>query len=179
MAERVRTRKGVSLAKAPAGLIGLALLAYGVLALIFGGHSFTASPMNGTVNGPTFLGIEGNGWTNLLFAVGGLLLLLWAPMHWGAKMMSLLVGCVFIAAAVLAQIDGSDVFGIFAANRWTKLAWAAAGVLLLIVAFLPRVGRRDEVVVDGAAATGGRFRRRDRTAAPPEPAGTTRDAERV
>jgi hypothetical protein len=172
--ERVRTRRGLSLAKGPAGLIGLLLLAYGVVGLIFYGHSFVAHPMNGTVNGPTFLGIEANGWTNLLFAVGGLLLLLWAPMHWGAKAMSLIVGIAFLAAAVLAVIDGADVFGIFAANNMTKLVWAIAGAVLLIVALLPRVGKRREVITDDAAATtgaGGRFRRNG--AVEREPAGAT------
>jgi hypothetical protein len=180
MAARVRTRRGVSLAKGPAGIIGLIALAYGVLGLIFGGHSFTASPMNGTVNGPTFLGIEGNGWTNVLIAAGGLLLLLWAPMHWGAKAMSLLVGAAYIAAAVLAVIDGSDVFGIFAANNWTKLAWAIAGGVLLVVAMLPRVGKRDEVVEDerGMMARG-RFRRNGTATTDPEPAGTGPGVERA
>jgi hypothetical protein len=177
MAERVRTRRGVSLAKGPAAIIGLVLVAYGAVGLIFYGHSFVAHPMNGTVNGPTFFGIEANGWTNLLFLVGGLLLLLWAPMHWGAKAMSLIVGGAFIAAAVLAVIDGADVFGIFAANNATKLAWAVAGAVLLIVALLPRVGRRDEVIVDdGAAATtagAGRFRRDGARTVDREPATTT------
>jgi hypothetical protein len=165
MAARVRTRRGMSLAKGPAALVGLACLAYGVIGLLFYGHSFVAHPMNGTINGPTFLGIEANGWTNLLIAVGGLLLLLWAPMHWGAKTMSLLVGAAFIAAAVLAVIDGADVFGIFAANNWTKLAWAIAGAVLLVIAFMPRVGRRDEVVEDRRTVARGRFRRNG-TAAP-------------
>ena len=31
-------KKGISLAKGPIGLIGLVLLAYGITALIFGGH---------------------------------------------------------------------------------------------------------------------------------------------
>jgi Domain of unknown function (DUF4383) len=176
MAERVRTRRGMSLAKGPAGIIGLICLAYGVIGLIFFGHSFTAHPMNGTVNGPTWLGIEGNGWTNLLIAVGGLLLLMWAPMHWGAKTMSLIVGGAFIAACILAVIDGADVFGIFAANNWTKLAWGIAGAVLILVAMMPRVGKRDEVIDDrrDTAAAGGRFRRNG-TAEPVdrEPAATT------
>lgn len=180
MAERVRTRRGVSLAKGPAAIVGLICLAYGVIGLIFYGHSFTAAPMNGTVNGPTFLGIEANGWTNLLIAVGGLLLLLWAPMHWGAKAMSVLVGGAFIAAAIIAVIDGADVFGIFAANDNTKLAWGAAGVVLLLIAFMPRVGKRDEVVDDGtAAAPGRRFRRNGTATAPPEREPATRTTERT
>ena len=82
----------MSLAKGPVGIIGLVLLAGGVLGLLFGSTDFTTSAPNGDVSGGTWLGIEGNGWTWLLFAGGGLLLLLSAPMHWSAKTMAMIVG---------------------------------------------------------------------------------------
>ena len=84
--------KGVSLAKGPVGLIGMALLAFGVLALIFGGRGFEMDFPSGTQNGKRFLGVEGNGWTNLLFIGAGALLLFGSPTHWGAKGLSLIVG---------------------------------------------------------------------------------------
>ena len=139
---------GVSLAKGPAGLIGLALLAYGITGLIFGGNGFTTDPVSGTVNGSTWLGLEGNGWTNVLFAGSGAVLLFGAPLHWGAKTLALVVGLVLGAASVIALFDGQDVFGIFAANGLTKLVWGVAAAVLLLVALLPRVGkdkRRDDV----------------------------------
>ena len=77
--------KGVSLAKGPVGLIGLALLVFGVLALIFGGHEFQSDPLSGTQNGTSWLGVEGNGWTNLLFIGAGALLVFGAPLHWGRE----------------------------------------------------------------------------------------------
>jgi hypothetical protein len=134
--------KGVSLAKGPVGIIGVVLLAGGLLGLLFGSTSFTADPPDGTVTGETWLGIEGNGWTWVLFAGSGALLLLSAPMHWGAKTMAMLVGLVMGIAALLAVADGDDAFGIFAANDATTLAFAVAGVALLLVALLPRVGRK-------------------------------------
>lgn len=134
---------GVSLAKGPAGIIGLALLAYGITGLIFGGNGFTSDPVSGTANGSTWLGIEGNGWTNLLFAGSGALLLFGAPLHWGAKTLALVVGLVLGAASVIALVDGQDVFGIFAANGLTKLVWGVAAAVLLVVALLPRVGKRE------------------------------------
>lgn len=134
---------GASLAKGPAAIIGLLLLAYGVLALIFGSSDFEASPIEGDVQGETFLGIEGNGWTNLLFAAGGALLLLGAPLHWGAKSLSLIVGLVLGAASVIALWYDDDVFGIFAANGPTTLAWGVAAAILLVLALLPRTrGKR-------------------------------------
>lgn len=140
MADRT---KGVSLAKGPVGIIGIILLALGILGLLLGSTSFTANPIDGDVSGENFLGIEGNGWTWLLFAGAGLILLLSAPLHWGAKTMAIVVGLVLGAASVIAIVDGSDVFGIFAANGPTMLALGAAATALLIAGLLPRVGKKD------------------------------------
>ena len=139
--------KGISLAKGPVAVVGVALLALGVLGLIFGGNGFAANPVSGTINGKEWLGIEANGWSNLLFASAGALLLFGAPLHWGAKTLSLIVGLALGAASVIALVDGDDVFGIFAANGLTKLIWGIAAAVLLVLALLPRVGgdkRRDE-----------------------------------
>ena len=140
--------KGLSLAKGPVGIIGAVLLAGGILGLLMGSTDFTTSAPDGDVTGGTFMGIEGNGWTWLLFAGGGLLLLLSAPMHWSAKTMAMIVGLAMAAAAIISVVDGSDVLGIFAANGMTMLAFGAAAVACLIVAMLPRVGKRKEVPAD-------------------------------
>jgi hypothetical protein len=142
MARKSGHRDGVSLAKGPVGLLGLAMIAWGVIHFLMGGNSFTASPPSGTVNGDTFLGLEGNGWTNLLWVAAGLLLAFGAPLHWAAKSMALIVGLVLGAASVISMVDGDDVFGIFAANGLTQLAWGAAAVALLLLALLPKVGRK-------------------------------------
>jgi len=166
-------KKGFSLAKGPVGIIGAVLLAGGILGLLMGSTDFTTDAPNGDVTGGTFFGIEGNGWTWLLFGGAGLILLLSAPMHWGAKTMAMIVGLAMAAAALIALVDGSDVLGVFAANGATVLAFAAAAVALLVAAMLPRVGRRrrDEVVVDR------RDRRFDRDETRvEEPSGTRRRA---
>lgn len=143
--------KGISLAKGPIGLIGLAMLAYGITALMFGGHSFATHAIDGTVNGKTWLGLEVNPWSSLLFVAAGGLLMLGAPLHWGAKAHAMLVGLALGAASVIATIDGNDVFGIFAANGLTKLVWGAGAVALLLLALLPRVGdkRHEHQAGDG------------------------------
>ena len=146
--------KGVSLAKGPVGLVGVALLALGILGLIFGGNGFTANPIDGTAQGTKWLGIEANGWSNLLFAGAGALLLLGSPLHWGAKSLALIVGLVLGAASVISLVDGDDVFGIFAANGLTKLLWGIAAAVLLALALLPRVGggRKDDAEHDDRPA---------------------------
>jgi Domain of unknown function (DUF4383) len=140
-----KTKKtgGVSLAKGPIALIGAVLLAYGVTAFVMGGHSFALDFPSGTVNGETWLGLEVNAWSSLLFIAAGLLLLISAPAHWAAKTMSLIVGLALLAAAVIALYDKQDVLGVLAANGPTRLVWAIAGLLLIVLSLLPRVRRKD------------------------------------
>jgi hypothetical protein len=161
----------MSLAKGPVAVIGLASLALGVLGLIFASTDFTTAAPDGTVNGGTFIGIEGNGWTWIGFAAGGLLLMLGAPIHWGAKSMAFMVGIAYGVGALIALSDGTDILGIFATNNWTKLVLGVAGVALVVLSTLPRVGRRGEVVTEERP---GRFRRRDRVVEEErEPVGAT------
>ncbi len=137
--------KGVSLAKGPVLIIGLILLAFGILALVIGGAtSFTAKPLSGMVSGKKFLGLEVNGWSSVLCVVAGALLVFGSPLHWGAKGMSILVAVVLGAAAVLAYLNKDSALGIFAANGLTELAWVVAAGLLLLLALLPRVGGGDK-----------------------------------
>jgi len=164
-------RGGMSLAKGPVAVIGLASLALGVLGLIFASTDFTTAAPDGTVNGGTFIGIEGNGWTWIGFAAGGLLLMLGAPIHWGAKSMAFMVGIAYGVGALIALSDGTDILGIFATNNWTKLVLGVAGVALVVLSTRPRVGRRGEVVTEERP---GRFRRRDRVVEEErEPVGAT------
>ena len=145
-----RRDKGISLAKGPVGVIGLLALIYGITALIFGGHSFATQPLDGTVTGKTWLGLEVNAWSSLLFIGAGALLLFGAPLHWGAKSLSLIVGLALGAASVIALVDGDDVFGIFAANGLSALVWGVAAAVLLILALVPRVGGKNTADDDQA-----------------------------
>src|SRR3954465_11546964 len=137
-----RPRSGISLAKGPVALIGLASLALGVLGFIFASRSFDFNAPSGTVNGTTFIGIEGNGWTGGLFAVAGLLLLLGSPIHWGAKSMAFIVGVAFVVGALIALSDGTDILGIFATNNWTKLVMGAGGAARVVLSRMPGGGAR-------------------------------------
>jgi hypothetical protein len=117
--------------------------------------------------------LEGNGWTNLLFAGAGALLLFGAPLHRGAKTLSLGVGLALGAASLIAIVDGDDVFGIFATNGLTELVWGIAAAVLLVLALLPRVGGKKQEADE-------RPERREPTRAParqrePEPVRVGRD----
>lgn len=137
-------RRSVSLATGPVAVAGLLLCAYGITGLLFGGSGFATDAIDGTVDGETWLGIEGNGWTNVLFTAAGAVLLVASPAHWTAKSMAVVVGLALGAAAVIAVIDGEDVLGIFAANGWTMVAWGAAAIVLLALAAVPRAPRRQQ-----------------------------------
>jgi Domain of unknown function (DUF4383) len=136
-----RTR-GVSLAKGPIAVIGLLGIIYGVSALIVRAHGFALHFPSGHVHGAHWLLLKVNGWTALLFIAAGLALLFSAAAHITAKTMAMLVGIVMIVLAVIAFSQKHGALGIFAANHWTELVWGAGGVVLLVLALMPRVGGR-------------------------------------
>jgi hypothetical protein len=149
-----RTEKGMSLARGPALLLGTILTAVG-LYLLYKARTFppfSNFPNSDAAKDGDFLfGIFGaNGWTGMLTAVGGGLLLFGAAQHLLAKTMSLIVGIALGAAAVIALISG-NVLGMAAANGWTKLGWGVCAVILLFNSLVPR-RRRTVTVADEAVA---------------------------
>jgi hypothetical protein len=158
-----RTEKGASLARGPALILGTILLVAG-LYFLYKQHTFPklSNFPNGSapVQGKVFLGIFGaNGWTGMLTAAAGGLLLFGAAQHLLAKTMSLIVGIALGAAAIIALIS-DNVLGLAAANHLTELGWGVCAVILLFNTMIPR--RRREVVVEEPAAD----RRGARSAAP-------------
>ncbi len=141
-------KKGPGLARGPALILGSILLAFPLLAMPFlgdQGFDFPGSGnlTDGTAQGDRFLGFEMNGWTLLLTAAAGGLLLFGAAQHLLAKIISLIVGLALGAAAVISLVDGDDVLGLAAANGLTKLAWGIASALLLVNTLMPRVRHKE------------------------------------
>lgn len=143
MADTTRTEKGPGLARGPALILGAILAAFGLLLFLKAGDTPTSGFPDADVDGLTFLGFETNGWTAWLTTAAGALLLFGAAQHLLAKGISLIVGLVLGAAALIALIDG-DVLGLAAANIWTELGWGIAAVLLLLNVFAPRVDRKSD-----------------------------------
>src|SRR3954452_16166851 len=138
--DTVPPRRGVSLAKGPVAILGVASLALGILGFIFADQSFSLDAPSGTVEGGTFLGIEGNGWTWVAFAAAGLLLLLGSAIHWGAKSVAVIVGVVSVVGALISPSDGDDILGVVATNNWTTLIMGLGGAALIVLSMMPRVG---------------------------------------
>jgi hypothetical protein len=149
-----RTR-GVSLAKGPIAVVGLLGIIYGVSALIVKAHGFALHFPSGHVHGQFWLHLKVNGWTALLFIAAGLALLFSAVAHITAKTMAILVGVALIVLAIIAVSQKHGALGIFAADHWTELVWGVAGVVLLVLALMPRVGGRPvgPAPVPGATTT--------------------------
>ena len=139
-ATETRTEKGISLARGPALILGTVLLAAG-LYFLYKQHFFPkfSNFPNGKapVEGKVFGIFGANGWTGMLTAVAGGLLLFGAAQHLLAKTMSLIVGVALAAAAIIALASG-DVLGLAAANGWTELAWGVAAAILLFNTVIPR-----------------------------------------
>ena len=151
-----RTEKGISLARGPALILGTILTAAG-LYLLYKARTFPpfSNFPSGTAtrDGKYIFGLfAANGWTAMLTAVAGGLLLFGAAQHLLAKTMSLIVGVALGVAAVVGLISG-DVFGMAATNGWTELAWGACAVILLFNTLVPR-RRRTVVVADETAPAG-------------------------
>jgi uncharacterized protein DUF4383 len=151
-----RTEKGISLARGPALILGTILTAVG-LYLLYKARTFPpfSNFPNGTAtkDGTYIFGLfAANGWTAMLTAVAGALLLFGAAQHLLAKTMSLIVGVALGAAAIIGLISG-DVLGMAATNGWTELGWGVCSAILLFNTLLPR-RRRTVVVADETAAAG-------------------------
>jgi hypothetical protein len=157
---QTRIEKGISLARGPALVLGTVLLIAG-LYFLYKQHTFLKFSNfpdgKAPADGKVFLGIFGaNGWTGMLTAAAGGLLLFGAAQHLLAKTMSLIVGVALGAAAIIALVSG-DVLGMAAANHWTELAWGGVAVILLFNTLAPRRKREVPVAVDdGALASGDR-----------------------
>src|ERR1700722_5230723 len=150
-----RIERGVSFARGPALILGTILLAAGLYSL-YKEHTFPpfSNFPNGDapVQGKVIFSIFGvNGWTGMLTAVAGGLLLFGAAQHLLAKTMSLIVGVGLGAAAIIAAGGGNGP-GLPAADGGVGLAWGVAAAILLLNPLVPRRRRTVTVPVENAPA---------------------------
>lgn len=156
---RTTTEKGAGLARGPALVAGTILAVFGLI-LFFrapGTPLSTAGFPDATATGDRLLGFEANAWTAWFTTAAGIALLIGASQHLAAKTVSLVIGLVLGAAAVIAIVDGDDVLGLAAANGLTALGWGIAAAVLLVNTLLPRLRHEltddREVVRDGDRMT--------------------------
>jgi hypothetical protein len=96
-------------AQAFAGLVGAVLLLLGLI-----GFAVDASfHAGGHLDGHRLLGLEVNGWHNVVHVASGLLLLAGLGSNARARRVCGLFGLTYLVVTVAGLIDGSDVFGLF------------------------------------------------------------------
>lgn len=125
-------------------VVGLGLVAVGVLGFIFGGSGFGSAT---NVQGEEFAGLEVNGWHNVVhIATGALLLLLLARPALAASG-ALVFGIVYAGVAVWGFLDGNDLGNIIPVNtadNWLHAALAATAIVAGVMSgALGVAGRRE------------------------------------
>jgi hypothetical protein len=158
-------------------VLGTILLAAG-LYFLYKEHTFTKLSSfpsgHAQVQSKVLFGIFGaNGWTGMLTAICGGLLLFGAAQHHLAKTMSLIVGVILGAAAIVGLVNSGNVLGLPAANHWTELGWGIAAVILLVNTLIPRRRR----VIEPEYGPGGGRRGRGRAAVAGAGAGAVAEHE--
>jgi Domain of unknown function (DUF4383) len=151
-------------------LVGAALIAVGILGLIFGGSGFDSG---GDVQGDDFIIFEVNGWHNVLHIASGAFLVLMSMRAPAAIIGALIFGVVYAGIAVWGFAEEDEVADLVAtdtADNWLHVGLAAAGLLVgLVAGALGRSARREhrrletavtEEPAHGTTATATESRRR-------------------
>ncbi len=146
-----------STAQRYAAAVGTLLLVIGVLGFVASGDFDT----RGSLGTGSFVGIEVNGWENVVHIAAGAVLLLSSGRRGPSRSACRLIGAFFVVVVAWGLADGSEVFGAMPVNAGTLAlhallavtalaAWAASKDLRDAVA-------RDRVVVaerEGAQVVG-------------------------
>ena len=126
MATRARTTED----RNPAQWFCLVVGAVLVLAGLFGflaDSAFDTQSGSDSLNGDTLLGLEVNGWHNIVHLASGLFLLAMARRRDSARTAALAFAGIYAVVTVIGMIDGHDVLGLLPVN-------AADNVLHLVLA---------------------------------------------
>ncbi|MPY82799.1 MAG: DUF4383 domain-containing protein [Actinophytocola sp.] len=120
-----------SIARITAGVLGVVLIAAGVLGFIYGDSSFTVGDQLGRGE---FLGFDVNGWHNIVHIATGAFLLLMMPTTTSAITGLLVFAVVYAAVTVWGFVTGTDVAWIVPVDTADNILHAALVVVALIVA---------------------------------------------
>lgn len=141
------------LAKQPAnpaqivcGVLGITLIVAGLVGLAVD----TSFDTGAGVNGHELLGLEVNGWHNMVHVATGLLLLVGLGSNRRARSICRLFGVAYLVVAIVGFADGNDIFGLFPANSADNWLHIVLAIVALWAAALSK-DRRDQVSRDRAA----------------------------
>ncbi len=119
-------------------LFGAALLLAGIFGFLADAGFGLGNVPSGTVDGSLFLGLEVNGWHNIVHLASGLVLLAAANTRPSAKAIALAFGLVYGLVAIIGLIDGSDVLGIIPVNGADNVLHIALALLGIIAGLISK-----------------------------------------
>jgi hypothetical protein len=129
-------------------LAGGALLLAGVLGFV------ADASFDTTGEGSLFLGLEVNGWHNLVHLASGAVLLAAAWKATPARTIALLFGLTYGAVAVIGLIDGDSVFGLLPVNAGVHVVHVALSAVGILAALASPRGEPLRATTGAATARG-------------------------
>ncbi len=120
-----------STAQIVSGIIGLVLVAAGILGFIYGESSFAVGE---NLQSGEFLGFAVNGWHNVIHIATGAFLLLMMPTLTSAVTGLLVFGLVYAAVTIWGFIEQTDVAGLFPVDTADNILHLVLAAVALIVA---------------------------------------------
>jgi hypothetical protein len=134
-------------------IVGPVLILAGLLGFIADSTFDTGD----AINGDTLLGLEVNGWHNLVHLASGAFLLAMAPKRKTAKTGAIAFGLIYAVVTIIGMADGSDILGLLPVNPADNVLHLALAALSLIAGLTSdaddRHGRREGVEETGTATT--------------------------
>lgn len=122
-----------------AGVLGATLLLAGLV-----GFAADASFDTGSVDGDLLLGLEVNGWHNLVHAASGLLLLAGLGSNARSRRVCKLFGVTYLVVTIVGLADGSDIVGLLPVNAADNVLHAVLALVALWAAAVSK-DRRDTI----------------------------------
>ena len=137
----------VAPAQVVAGVLGAVL----VLAGLIGFATDSSFESGAGLDGDTLLGLEVNGWHNLVHLLSGLLLLAGLGSNRRARKVCRLFGVTYLVVTIVGFADGDDLFTLLPVNTADNILHAVLAVVALWAAALSKDKRdiigQDRVVV--------------------------------
>ena len=128
----VREGAARTLAQTTCLVLGVVLVAVGILGFFFGGSNFE---VGNQLRGEDFIVFEVNGWHNIVHIATGAFLLLMSPKAKSAVTGLIVFGVVYVVVTVWGFVDGNDIIELVTINDADNFLHLALAAVALLVAF--------------------------------------------
>jgi hypothetical protein len=125
-----------------------------VLAGLLGFAADATFDTGDSLQGDTLLGLEVNGWHNLVHLASGAFLLAMAPKRATARMGAIAFGLIYAVVTIVGMADGSDILGLLPVNGADNVLHLVLAALGLVAGFTSPADDRGRVRREGVEETG-------------------------